>query len=162
MYSECQLSLAKKVLQSASNIILHLDATGSVIRKTSLSPTFLYSLILPTPIKGEPSLPLLEWLSDSHNSRSISSAMFNWWLAARNVIPAPNVIVTDFSWALLHSVAHVFNHMSLENQLKSQWKVLTGECDAAGFVSLRLCASHYIKALGNRLTKMAIGKQVRS
>ena len=160
MFSESQLLLAKEVLEQSSKYTVHLDATGSVVKNLGSNRTYLYSIVLPTPMTGEPPLPLLEWLSDSHNTGSISSVLFSWWLQARNFIPPPAAIVIDFSWAFLHATSNVFNNMSLEEQLNSQWQILCGESLPTNFVSLRLCASHFIKAIGNRLSRKAVGKQV--
>ena len=161
MFTETQLLLAKEAAQKSPRLTLHLDVTGSVVQKCGQSPIYLYAVVLPTPVKGEPSLPLLEWLSDSHNTTTIASVLFTWWLSAIHYIPPPAVIVTDNSWAFLHATSKVFNNLSLEDQMDKQWQVLSGDELPTGFVSLRLCASHYIKAIGNRLSKMTIKQQVR-
>lgn len=160
MFSETQMSLAKTVLEPTLNFVLHLDATGSVVQKWGSAPVYLYAVVLPTPIRGEPPLPLLEWISNSHNTIAISSVLFTWWLQAKNFLPPPNLIVTDCSWAFLHATSHVFSNMSLEQQLDRQWAVLSSNEISEGSVTLRLCASHFIKAIGNRLVKKAIRKQV--
>ena len=152
--------LAKSFCQPSSKTVVHFDATGSVVQKTSSPPIFLYAIVLPIPIKGEPPLPLLEWLSESHNSITISSVLFAWWLHAKRIISPPDVIVTDNSWALLHASSNTFNSLELDQQLNRQWMIFNGEELPCGFVSLRLCASHFIKSIGNRLTRKGLSKKV--
>lgn len=142
--------------------IWHLDATGSIIKKCTISPVYLYSLVLRVDIFGEPCLPILEWLSDCHDTGTISTILFSWWLKVKGFFMAPNMIVVDCSWALLHAIAYAFNSMSLNRQLDLQWDALTGKILPSQFVTIRLCASHYIKSMSRRLEKLKLTKEVAS
>jgi hypothetical protein len=160
MFCESQLTLAAKIMSQVACNTFHIDATGSVVQKCSVSPTYLYAIVLPVSIIGEPALPLVEWLSDSHDTCTIASVMFFWWTKVQSLLSTPAVIVIDSSWALMHAVSKVFNCLSLKDQLFKQWLICCGAKPEKDFVCLRLCGSHYIKAISRRLGKKNICKQV--
>ena len=142
--------------------VLHIDATGSLVPKWKGKQVLCYAVVIAAPIRGEPALPLLEWLSNSHNTKSICKALTNWWIDVRGLIIKPVAVVMDCSWALLHAVAHVFNNESLQGQLHKQWKIMKGSQhqDLTTITVIRLCVSHYIKAVMRRLAKRPIPKLV--
>ena len=161
MFGEQQIMLANKIAEiKEKSIVWHLDATGSLVRKISSAPVYLYALVVPVPIIGEPCLPLLEWLSDAHDASTLSSTLLAWWTKVRSFIIPANTIVLDFSWALMHTVALVFNSMTLDKQLNLQWSFMNGSFIPPGFICIRLCAAHLIKAISNRLKKLNIKKEV--
>ena len=162
MYSEAQCSTAKEVVRYGGTSIWHINATGSLITKSakSESPIYLYAVVMPVKIVGEPCLPLVEWLSNSHNTVNISSTLFSWWIRVKELVRMPETIVTYCSWALMHSVASVFNRITLDRQLDRQWEMFSKGDVNQEFVSLRLCAAHYLKSISRRLARMGYSKQV--
>ena len=141
----------------------HLDATGSLVPKWKGKQVFCYAVVIATPIQGEPALPLLEWLSNTHDSKAICKALGNWWMDVKSLISKPSAVVVDCSWALLHAVAFVLNGETLQGQLHKQWEIMkfgSGQ-QTTTITVIRLCVSHYIKAVITRLAKQSIPKQVR-
>ena len=144
--------------------VWHLDATGSLVPKWKGKIVYCYALVTATPIKGEPPLPLLEWLSNAHGSKAIRKALSSWWIDVQNLIPQPSAIVVDKSWALLHAVSLVFNNRSLEEQLQAQWEIMIGliSKDASSQLVVRLCVSHYLKSVIRSQSKKSLPKPVGS
>ena len=115
--------------------VMRLDATSSVVENW------------PNKDEGKPPYTLLEFLSSSQNVQSLSRQLFNQWYVTEHLNFKPKTVVTDFSWALMHSVCKAFNSLSLRQQLRCQWNALIGEEIEHILVFLRLCASHFIKSV---------------
>ena len=107
MYSKKQLDACREICQT--EVTIHLDATGSVVKKMGKKRILMYAAIAQSEFKGEPDLPLLEWIADAHDVTAISLVLFQWQM---NVMKLGQIkikaFVTDLSWAILHSVAAVF------------------------------------------------------
>ena len=73
----------------------------------------------------------------------------------------PKIIVCDFSWALLHGIAQGLNGISLVKLLNMQWYMLIDSTKETNIMAIRLCNSHYIKAVSRRLAKMGLPNLVR-
>ena len=148
---------------SDKKCVWHLDATGSLVPKWKGKQVYCYALVTATPISGEPALPLLEWLSNAHDTKSIHKALNNWWIDVQSLIRKPSAEIVDCSWALLHAVALVWNNVTLEKQLHEQWKIMSGpiKTDMGTISVIRLCVSHYIKSVIRSLSKKAISPPVR-
>lgn len=159
MFCEEQLILANKIVTS-SVPVWHIDATGSLIKKCNSEVIYLYAIVIPVKVFGEPCLPIIEWLSSSHDTSTISSILLAWWTKVRSLLVSPAVIVVDGSWTLMHSIALVFNAMPLERLLAAQWCLWRGDSRAPTVICLRLCAAHYLKSISRRLAKMRVSNEV--
>ena len=143
---------------SDQRCVWHLDATGSLVPKWKGKHVFCYALVTATPIKGEPSLPLLEWLSNAHDVKTIRKALVNWWIDVQCLLKKPAAVIVDKSWALLHAIALALNNLTLEQQLHEQWKIIAGliKTNEETISVIRLCVNHYIKSVIRSLSKKAI------
>lgn len=151
--------LGNKITERFNSNVLHFDATGSVVATNAeYARVFLYSIVMPVPIKGEPALPVFEWLSDVHNAVFITKRLDSWLRTVKDIFPKPHVIVTDASWALLHATTEAFNGTSLLDQINIQWDVMNGQHKQTTI--LRLCCSHYLHAIARKLTKTNVSKKV--
>ena len=156
-YCESQLKLAATVMEENSS--WHLDSTGSVVSKWKNKQIYCYALVLKTSFKGEHAVPLLEWLTNCHDTKSICKALYTWWIDSKEIIKTPEIVVIDFSWAFLHALSHVFNNNNLDEQLEAQWQIMTGQINKKITV-VRLCVSHYIKAVVRSMSKKRVPKLV--
>jgi len=143
---------------SSEPLIFHLDATGSVIRHGT--NTYLYSMCAKVPLHKIKALPLVEWLSESHSSSTISSSLQFWREKIEDLYEAPEYFVTDFSWAMLHGIAQSLIQLPLNVVLLQQWQALIGMRSSDLSTFLRLCCNHFIHALCRRLKNKPIGKEV--
>ena len=69
----------------------------------------------------------------------------------------PAYIVTDFSFALIHSCIRSFNEMSLLEYLRRCYAVLMGKLTSSEITSVTyivLCCAHMMKAMSSRLKKV--------
>jgi len=139
-----------------SPIIFHVDATGSILRG---GPSiYLYSICVQINIRGVKCLPLFEFLSKKHDNEFISMQINKWIQTFGKNFVWPHVIVTDFSWALLHAVATAFLKSSIRIVLVDQWVALYSDLEINCII--RLCSNHLIHAISRRLRPMSLNKEV--
>jgi len=148
----------KRVLNTSDGIFqLHIDATGSLI-KNSGRKTLLYSVVAKIPLPHVKAVCLLEWLTERHNRSSIGTVLQQWYYVANKILPCPDLVICDWSWALLHAASITFGEQNLRMQIITQWNsMLTGVF--RGFV-LRLCANHLIHMVSRRLKQFSTSKKV--
>ena len=109
-----------------TKLSLHLDATGSVVRKIDRDQKkFLYyALTLKHPIMKISPIPLAEMLSSSHTNVEITHFLHKWSYDVKLVLNheiCPAHIEVDFSWVMLHSICRIFNKEQLEDYLDACW-----------------------------------------
>ena len=125
MYCEDQILLLKHF--NWGEITLHLDATGSVVRKIDKEQKkFLYYAITIKHPEAKSPIPIAEMLTSDHTNVEISHFLSKWLYAAKQVLNKefiPAHIEIDFSWAMLHGVCRSFNQVNLVEYLTSCWEL---------------------------------------
>jgi hypothetical protein len=118
--------------------------------------TLFYSMIA-----NEINVPVLEFVSSSHTSDTLSYLMKRFLSDVRLVNGGRSVqarhIVTDFSYAILNSVLDAFNHQTLKKYLHYCFELMKGthpDAVVRHTTHLALCIAHMFKALSNRLKSM--------
>jgi len=149
-----------KQLETEKISILHLDSTGSIIKKFNEKEVFLYSLVGQTSMHSEPCLPVCEFISSSQSATTISTHLFLWKMKTKVFDLKIGTIVTDFSFALMNAISHSQNGLALKEQLKMQWETLKEE-KRTHFVLIRLCCAHYINNVRRILCKLQLSTDVR-
>ena len=98
-----------------SNLVLYFDATSSVLVPVlNQKRPFLYSIVSHDKI-NRVIFPIAEFLSTAHDSLTISKYLLSikHHLKESDFESAVRIVVTDFSWALMVSVIHIFNGCSI-------------------------------------------------
>ena len=109
MFCQEQLEIVKKLEKP---FVAHFDATGSLIRENG-KRILIYALCAMVPLHKIKALPILEFVSDEHDRKAIKVPLNLWKEEALKIIELPEILITDFSWALLHSVSESFNDIPL-------------------------------------------------
>lgn len=130
MFTEKQVKLLRSL---KSPVVLHLDATGSIVRRFQglEKRILLYSLVVSNTNVGEPPIAVVEMLSEAHDTCSIL-AMLQRFFQAVNAVSNKSVsymfpksmVVTDFSWALVHAVLFGLSMMDIHKYLRLTYKCL--------------------------------------
>ena len=146
---------------------LHIDATGSVIRKLKNQKlVYFYSMIYKDENVTSSILPLSGALLCDQNSASITS-YFNYVLsklALRSKTVRPSFIVIDFSPALLNSALAAFNNENIHNYLRRCHNIVNRNYSIAQLKDLtiiRLCCSHVMKAFAGSVYKIEASRDAR-
>ena len=116
----------------SGNFIAHLDATGSIIKESGRR-IYLYALCAKIPVPKIKALPLLQWISDRHDSRTIKSFLCSWIDTIGDILPFPSIIVSDMSWANMNAIARAFNGQTLCELINDQWQQMHGKNKAQLF-----------------------------
>lgn len=159
MYTQEQLKLLNE-----NGIILYFDATGSIFKKWQgfEKRMLLYSLILRNRHKGEPPVPIAEMICNDHTTEMISHMLFTLRMdlsrlhgrSGLSVFPV-ELIVTDFSWALIHSALQFLNNgMNVDSYLESTYNSLVNEAPWTKCTGVFLCANHVVHIVARKLNSL--------
>jgi len=137
-------------------MIVHYDATGSVMRKVeNQKQPYYYALI-----EENSDIPFLEFLSTSHTSRWLAGLLSTFLKDVKTCAPnkqlRPRVVVTDFSYAMIYSAILSFNDSTILPYLMDTYSVL---CDRErkisgnSFTAVVICEAHMMKTISMRLNR---------
>ena len=163
-YTEDQVRLFVDSCKCDELSILHLDSTGSVIKSINgEKEPFYYCLLLQTS-----NLPVFECLTTRHTATQIQYLLSQFVTAAYEVNNGrpvhPNLIVTDFSYALIYAVLWSFNKLSLTAYLHFTYQVLNGSATREEIKSVTyvgICCAHMIHALARQLVRCEKNSRIR-
>lgn len=153
MFTERQANLYLSATRRPEGCVLHLDSTGTVVRKIpEQKQPYLYSVIL-----ADDNIPVLEFISTDHRGFSIRHKLDTFLAEVRklnNGRPAlPRVVVTDFSYALINAVLDACNTMTLTAYLKATYQLLLSNKRLRrkrSMTFIAICNAHMLKAIANR------------
>ena len=117
MYSKNQLHL----IESKKLWVLHLDATGSVVREPDSEDCkrILYYALVARFLNS--TIPLAELISSEHDTTAISHFLKDY---RKFVVqdgykwPTFSIVVVDWSWVLIHGLLFEWNHIEIQTYLK--------------------------------------------
>ena len=152
-----------------TKLSLHLDATGSVVRKIDRDQKkFLYyALTLKHPIMKISPIPLAEMLSSSHTNVEITHFLHKWSYDVKLVLNheiCPAHIEVDFSWVMLHSICRIFNKEQLEDYLDACWDFIHNSAHKfeRNRSVLHICSAHLMHRISYKLERnMRISKVLK-
>ncbi|CAH0395713.1 unnamed protein product [Bemisia tabaci] len=161
LFKRAKALLSKK--SESVGVTLHLDATGSVVRKVCLSDhvVYYYSIVFKFTAPNENHIvPLAELVSSNHDAVSISNwlSSFRYFAESNHVSLGGHFIVLDISYAELNAVVLAFNGMRLWFFLQMIHSfVIKGISDEwvmgclSKFVIPHLDYAHFKKAIGQSI-----------
>ena len=167
LYSEEQLRLICN-----DPVIVHFDATGSIFRTIQGVRTrmLLYSLILPNPVRGEPPVSIAEMVASRHNTEIVSHMLLCMRLDINRLCRrqatsgfSDCLVVTDFSWVLIHSVLHELNDaLDINSYLTRTYLSLVKGTEWKPCTGVFLCVNHMVHIVARKTTKLVHGdKKIR-
>ena len=165
-FTEAQVAAYVDQCKTGPGATVHIDATGSVVRRIPGQKTVYYYCVL----LSDGNLPILDMLTSKHEAAWIQCLFQSYNSAVRRVnngrLVTPRFIVTDFSYALMHACIQAFNDgMQLDTYLQQTYNILSGRCTLAqmrNVTFLSLCAAHMLKAMSMRLSKAVPNKNCRA
>ena len=173
LHMSLQVNL-EAVARAKGRTILHLDATGSLVRKLEgifseleRKKILYYVLVLPHKTKGKMCLPVAEMVSSSHNTLTIASWLSRFVHDVRKLSRHRNmgfIIVTDFSWAQIHAAITAFNMTNLPDYFMKVYKILEGKMNQAeieNFSIIHLCAAHFMKMIADKAAHSVKNSKLR-
>ena len=156
--TEEQIRLLKKI--PSEKFTLHLDATGSVIRKLDKThkSSLYYALTIKHPFSKVSPIPLAEMISSDQTNVEITHFLLKWRYNVKKVLQkdiTPTHIEVDFSWPMLHSTCNAFNSQSLEIYLTNCWERLDHSDSEVNSINsiIHICSAHIMHRFSYKLEK---------
>lgn len=117
-FSEKQMQVLRDLMKSGVDIVLHVDATGSIIASPEGVETRIYYYIASLALQNLEEetkllLPLIEMISSAHDSFTIGTWLGQFraeFIKKFNVSPLFSHFVTDFSYAILNAGCKSLNN----------------------------------------------------
>ena len=166
MYTELGIRILAATLLKQPDTVLHIDATGSVVKKVAdiKKRVNYYAAVLPGNGRGHPPLPVAEYMTSDNGVASLTSWLMNFLYDAEKIATLKvQRVETDFSYALLHAVNKAFNDCSLVNYVNTCYKIATeAEVPNPPQTILHICTNHAIKAIVNGVGRQTKNKDVRN
>ncbi|CAF2115689.1 unnamed protein product [Rotaria magnacalcarata] len=164
-FAEVQVDRFVKYCKTEKYPCIHIDATGSVVRKFQRQKdVFFYSMVFKD--NDSSIMSLSGTLLTDHTVASITS-YFNCLrskLAMRSKSARPSFVVIDFSAALINSVLASFNVENIHSYLRRCYNTIDRTYDTKqlqNMTFLRLRCSHAMKAFSRSLFKLNVSKDNR-
>ena len=166
LYLQQQVDAFIDDCKSEEGGVVHIDATGSVIAKNTCrgsAPIFLYSVVL-----GSNSMPVYDVVTNKHTADWLTQIFTQYMGDVKRTNKGtpitPRHVVTDFSYALIYAVLHVFNRMNITEYLQYVFNVISGKVSTENIAShsfISICCAHMIKAVATNLRKCSAGREDR-
>ncbi len=157
IFSDEQMKVIHDLMKEGVQIVLHVDATGSVVAQPDGIDTKVYyyvaSVALTIQDEEEKLLfPVMEMISSSHDAFTIST-WFNHFSSEfykkYDCHPLFHDFVTDFSFAILNAAAKSFNGTDLIDLINKIYEVITAtnpSCPPSLLKFLiHICCNHFMK-----------------
>lgn len=159
--------LAAKEGFDIENCTLHIDATGSVVRKLfdSQKQIYFYSICIrcpPVNIRDPGTLiELASMISSSHTQITIGNFLSIFKMKLVQIFkkwPVFKDAVSDFSYATVNAMLLNFNSNTLTDYLQNKFNMLNNISSNKVPLEIHLCAAHFMKNFINILKTYKFGK----
>lgn len=135
------------ILQSLPDVILHLDATGSIIRKPFPDSKRVYYCAGVVQVTTNNTVcAVMEMVTCNHDAISIASWLFNfkcYFLSNKNKWPVFRKVVVDFSFAYINAINLAWNNIDMASYLQITFDFVNkGKELPENFIQIQLCCFH--------------------
>ncbi|CAI6369914.1 unnamed protein product [Macrosiphum euphorbiae] len=142
-----------------SSLVLHLDATGSVVRKINAKGKRVYYYAGVVNIDSK-LIPLLNFVSSEHNIAAISCYLMRFKQSFGQKWPIFRTVVLDFSMALLSAVCESWNKLSLIDYINNCYKYCKSDEPNQQFIVILLCGSHFQHMISRCVKSITKSKKI--
>jgi len=142
-----------------NSLVLHLDATGSVVRKINVKGKRIYYYAGVVNINGK-IIPLLNFVSSEHNISAISCYLMRFKHCFGQKWPIFRTVVLDFSMALLNAVCESWNKLSLIDYINNCYKYCKSDEPNQQFIVILLCGSHFQHMISRCVKSITKSKKI--
>lgn len=168
IYSNQQLDILNKELKANIDLRVHLDATGSIIRKPQACSKKIYYYAIVIKCSFNDSVcPITEMVSSNHDTTTIGI-----WLAKfksfitfnKKKWPLFKNVVTDFSFALINAATLFWNNMDLKTYLLITFNAIESNNNSKidKLVKIFICCSHFFKIISNDINTFFVNYTERT
>ena len=150
-----QLRLGAEYLNKTAGSFICIDSSGKfwAEREKKGDPKKLNSVLVIPPIeKGQSPFPIFEQISESNRTIDFLGFLqyaYHYMRESINnqEVKNPTILITDISFANIHSVLDFFNKMRIKDYLKLAHKSLINKVQVPVETIITICESHLLPAL---------------
>ena len=150
-----QLRLGAEYLNKTNNSFLCLDSSGKfwAERQKKNEPKKLNSaLVMPPTVKGQSPFPIFEQISVTNKTIDfLGFIQYAWHYMGASInnqeVKFPAVIISDISFANIHSILQFFNQLKIKDYLKIAYKSLAANSKLPLATTMTICESHLLPAI---------------
>jgi hypothetical protein len=148
-----QLRFGANYLNKQENATIFMDSSGKFLRKEKGKGRLLNTaVVIPPPAKGHSPFPIFEMVSDKNKTIDfISFLQYGMSYLSTSVnnenVSNPRIAVSDFSFANIHSILEVFNHVKIAEYLEIAYKSSLKNEDLPFSTILTICENHFLPSL---------------
>jgi hypothetical protein len=147
--------LGAEYLNKTENSFICLDSSGKfwAERQRKNEPKKLNSaLVIPPVARGQSPFPIFEQISTSNKTIDfIGFLQYAWHFMSASInnqdVKFPKVIITDISFANIHSILGFFNQLTIKDYLKIAYTALMNKSKLPLATVLTICESHLLPAV---------------
>lgn len=141
-------------LKENPGLVLHFDATGSIIKKPypESKRVYLYSGVV---VKSNKILALLHMVTNEHYGFTVRDLFIYFkdlWIRAGIEWPPFEAVVVDWSWASINGILSAWNNTDILNYLRAVYANLTKGI-GLNLITIHLCYGHFMKMISKFLYK---------
>ena len=152
-YDGCRLGA--EYMNKTENSFVCVDSSGKLFsdrQKKNQSKKLNSALVIPPIEKGQSPFPIFEQISETNKTIDFLGFFQYAWhymgVAINNQpVKFPSVIITDISFANIHSILQFFNQMKIKDYLKLGFTSLINKAKIPVATILTICESHLLPAI---------------
>ena len=150
-----QLRIGSEYLNKTENSFLCIDSSGKfwAERQKKNEPKKLNSaLVIPPVERGQSPFPIFEQISTTNKTIDfLGFFQYAWHHMSASInngeVKFPTVIITDISFANIHSILQFFNQLKIKDYLKIAYTALVNKVKVPVATVVTICESHLLPAV---------------
>ena len=150
-----QSRLGAEYVNKTEDSFMCVDSSGKLFndrQKKSQSKKLNTALVIPPIEKGQSPFPIFEMISETNKTIDFLGFFQYAWhymgVAINNQpVKFPSVIITDISFANIHSILQFFNQMKIKDYLKLGFNSVINKAKIPVSTILTICESHLLPAI---------------
>jgi hypothetical protein len=165
--------------QKVSKCILHIDATGSVVKVndgTEKKPFYYALTFKPSDLNKKTdenkkkelvTFSYANFLTTNNKTFNITNYLKTFFSSVQTISNkksddcSPHEVVCDFSWPLINSILATFNGERVKSNLLRVYRKFVMKTSNDHFTIIKLCINHMMKAVSTQLTKKGVKKEIK-
>ena len=150
-----QLRIGSEYFNKTEHSVLCIDSSGKfwAERQKKSEPKKLNSaLVIPPVERGQSPFPIFEQISVSNKTIDfLGFFQYAWHYMSASInnaeVKFPSVIITDISFANIHSILQFFNQLKIKDYLKIAYTALANKVKIPVATVVTICESHLLPAV---------------
>lgn len=150
-----------QLLCDKKDLVLHFDATGSIVRKPSPQSKRIYYYGGVVNINHK-IYPMIEMITNDHTAESIVKCLNYFkslWIMNKLTMPTFKYVVTDWSWASVNAIVSSWNDCKVLDYLFTAYdSIIRNQLLPQNITPVFFCYGHFMKMVSRHIATLKIKK----